>query len=535
MTKTALFTAVSLATLALAGAANAQVVTSTEVSNITTKVNLAGAVTPLTVASESVNGTANRRTTVTGGHNEVRFTTSGDGTVQLEPSTAYRITYALSGTATPTFLAQVQNTALTYTAATNIDCVASTAVAAGTGAGGSNSVSFIVTTKAVAGGVATAGNGICETITEFPAAFQIDLPFGVGALGAVSATISGALDPSNTNPGAATNRFSATGVTTLLAQSAAGYRIFVDATVDGVTNDTPTNLDNADLRTSLALGTSGAPFRTFLASGDTIIGAGGFTTATAPANAANATVYANYAADPLTAPSYTLSAGGDFTTLKPQIDGDDAAGGEIDFTVATNNLTATSGTSTVPLTGGARNIKLRVDGSPTASIASTPQPYTLTVTPIAPAANSTLVTPPAALVSQGLETVGLEGTNFIAPWFSGSQAQSQSQVRLSSTGAAVSNVRITIVNGVFNFNGSPTNFNDTMCAQTFAIPADGDLVITTATVTSCFGNFLRGDLQITVQAAPGALTAKMRNTSSNGTFETTLGRFSGAQAADASQ
>ncbi|QYF86428.1 hypothetical protein [Brevundimonas sp. PAMC22021] len=133
------------------------------------------------------------------------------------------------------------------------------------------------------------------------------------------------------------------------------------------------------------------------------------------------------------------------------------------------------------------------------------------------------------------ETIEREGTNFIAPWFSGSGAQSQSQIRMSSTGQASGAVRVTVTNGVFNFNGTPTTFPTTTCAQTFQVPADGDLVISTATMQSCFGTFTRGDVLITVEGASAGLTAKMRNTSPQGNFETTLGRYSGSNYATMGQ
>lgn len=133
-------------------------------------------------------------------------------------------------------------------------------------------------------------------------------------------------------------------------------------------------------------------------------------------------------------------------------------------------------------------------------------------------------------------TIVLDGTNFIAPWFSGSQAQTQSQVRLSNTGSAAATVRVSITNGVFNFNGSQTTFADATCGTgPFTLPVAGDLVLSSAVIKGCFGDFLRGDLLISVEAAGSGVTAKMRNTSANGTFETTLGRFSGAVASDASQ
>lgn len=131
-----------------------------------------------------------------------------------------------------------------------------------------------------------------------------------------------------------------------------------------------------------------------------------------------------------------------------------------------------------------------------------------------------------------LGSVTLEGTNFIAPWISGSQAQTQSTIRLSNTGSAAANVTLRITNGVFNFNGSPTNFNDADCSLgQLVLPAAGDLVITPAVMTQCFGAFTRGDLLITVEAEASVITAKVRNSNASGAFETSLGRYSGTSSA----
>jgi len=157
--------------------------------------------------------------------------------------------------------------------------------------------------------------------------------------------------------------------------------------------------------------------------------------------------------------------------------------------------------------------------------------YTATLTPTYAAGYTG-----SAIGAAAAGVITLDGTNFIAPWFSGSQAQTQSQVRLSNTGATNAVVRVSITNGVFNFNGQPTTFGDAACATgAFTLPVNGDLVLSNSVINQCFGAFLRGDLLISVEAAGSGVTAKMRNTSASGTFETSLGRYSGAQAADAAQ
>lgn len=129
------------------------------------------------------------------------------------------------------------------------------------------------------------------------------------------------------------------------------------------------------------------------------------------------------------------------------------------------------------------------------------------------------------------ERIDREGTNFIAPWTGGSQAGSQSVIRLSNTGAATGNVTVVLTNGIA---AGGVALADTSC-NLGAVPAAGDLVIGQPQLAACFPAFLRGDLLITVEGQATSLTAKMRNTSATGTFETTLGRYSGSTIAGAAQ
>lgn len=133
--------------------------------------------------------------------------------------------------------------------------------------------------------------------------------------------------------------------------------------------------------------------------------------------------------------------------------------------------------------------------------------------------------------SGALETIEREGTNFIAPWAGGSNAGSQSVIRLSSTGGASGTVYVTLSNAFVTAGVAKA---DDTC-EVGVVPAAGDLVIGQPQLKTCFGDFLRGDLLITVEGAPEQLTAKMRNSTANGTFETTLGRYSGSEYAGAAQ
>ena len=62
-------------------------------------------------------------------------------------------------------------------------------------------------------------------------------------------------------------------------------------------------------------------------------------------------------------------------------------------------------------------------------------------------------------------------------------------------------------------------------------PIEGELAISSADLTACFGAFTRGDVVVTIQAQPSALTAKARIASPNGTVvEQSLGGLQVQQA-----
>lgn len=524
MTKTILLTATALAAMAFAGAANAQVVSAAEVSNITVRATGAGpgfVVTnsPYGIATESnITAIADRRTLVAANNNDITFgTTAGR---LLEYGTTYTVTYALSGTATPTFAAQVSAGALTVGGVAAACVATGPSVVAGTGATGTNSVTFQFTTAAT-GTAGCAADGTVPTSIGATASFLLDVPFTIASVGGVTGTITGGIAASNTNAGANPNRFSTTASAANqveLVRSAAGYRIFADAAVDGATGDGP---DNADVATQLLLGTSGAPFRTL--STDKVIGAAGFITAPTTGMAG---IFAGLDATTLPNPTYTMSisaTGGDFSVLKPEVGVTDALG--TDATVATNNLSATVGTSGTPIADNtARSIGLRIEGAPTASIATTPQTYTVTVTPIAPLASGNVVTPPGAVTNASLETVGLQGTTFVAPWVQSSNANYNTVIRLSNSGAATGSVQLTLTSAL----NAPTR---TVCTATelsklSVISAGGELAINSADLTTCFGAFGRGDVSVTVLSLANNLTAKLRIVNpGNIVAEQSLGRF----------
>ena len=55
-----------------------------------------------------------------------------------------------------------------------------------------------------------------------------------------------------------------------------------------------------------------------------------------------------------------------------------------------------------------------------------------------------------------------------------------------------------------------------------AVPANGDLQVTSAQLTAHFGAFTRGDFRVTVNQPETGLVAKLRNTRDGQTFEQSL-------------
>jgi hypothetical protein len=157
---------------------------------------------------------------------------------------------------------------------------------------------------------------------------------------------------------------------------------------------------------------------------------------------------------------------------------------------------------------------------------TTPQAYSAVLN----VATSTASGVPAfAPVSSNLETTTVQGFRIDAPWFGGSRASTPSLVRLSnSSSVATGTVTLVLNNAVL---ASGESLTASTCQIATGVPATAELLIDTSRVTTCFGNFVRGDLAITVQGAVANLTAKMRVLSSNGSVsEQTLGNVSASTA-----
>jgi hypothetical protein len=56
-----------------------------------------------------------------------------------------------------------------------------------------------------------------------------------------------------------------------------------------------------------------------------------------------------------------------------------------------------------------------------------------------------------------------------------------------------------------------------------SIAGSNELVIAPADLTACFGDFIRGDVVVTIQATSASLTAKARNVTPTSVSELSLG------------
>ena len=298
------------------------------------------------------------------------------------------------------------------------------------------------------------------------------------------------------------------------------------------------------------LTTAGAGTDTFALIGPAVAGGNTYTTLSGDTNIGKTAIYVDVRAQRNLTPGNfvattdvtdaTVIVTGDFTAF------DGAAGTAGNPVLTTGNGAAAAITATLNAASTVATFAA-AQANVTQSLAIKPAGSAVTVTADggqipASAYNASLsfTLAPASFAAQAgasgaFETIEREGTNFIAPWTGGSQAQSQSVIRLSSTGTASGSVFVQLTNAYTSGNVA---IADPVSCNVGSVPAAGDLVIGQPALKACFGDFLRGDLLITVEGASAQLTAKMRNITPNstgGTFETTLGRYSGSTIAGAAQ
>lgn len=514
MTKNILLAATALTALAFAGAATATEITAAKVSNIA----LTTGVTPISyrLATETVAGTANAniKTSAVAGDNTV---TSGlGGLLRFDPGavgTNYTATYTLTGATFSTAITNAQ------VAVTNIGllCTVSTPNIVSGGGAGQNFVTvvFNVASNCTVGGAPTAPNGV-----------TFDIPFTMDS--ATTATVSASIGYTVASTSSAYG--GANGTVTLVSRA--------PAYTTGVSANT---LAGTTLPTQVALGTTPPAYVALVANGatnDNIIGSIKATTAAAGAAVtANATgVYASLAtpATAIPALTYTASLVGNYAVVKPNGATSDA--NALVGTVATPNFaSATPFTSaTLASSSGDLAIFATIAGGNTTSVTS---PVTSVASVTYVSATPTLTGAPQPITNANLETVGQQGTNFVAPWMPLANANNAATLRLSN-GGTIATGPISIVLSAPNSTVAATTNTCTIGqAQLSAdsstlvnggIPANGAIFILGTTLATCFGTTAQnGDVRVIVQGLKNELTAKVRvrNTVSGATYESSLGRL----------
>jgi hypothetical protein len=480
--------------------------------------------------------------------NATAFTVRADTATGFIPplgNTAYEVTFKLTGTANPTYIARTVAADLGAYGNNNLTFIGFSAGAAQTSnMVGLTSVNFSTCTISDVG-INSGGvgqntlayrfkvSGTCDSANSITSV-RIDSPFQIAAVGSVILTTT------YTTPSLGANPVDAGPSVQTLVNAVANY---TDIGI-GANPFNGTTLAGFNAGLQLPTAWAAAPaitgnntFTAYLATGpvDAIIGSvkGLYLPATGLGVQG---LYSNMAAGAM--PNLTASLAVTATTspvfaaMRPGLT--NVAGttaGTVSSTTATVNSTNTVATLAVPAFAGtgaailASNINVAVVANNNISVTTT-QAYSGTLTVSPPTGNAIAAFTP---VTANLETTTLQGFKIDAPWFGGSKAATPSLVRLSnSSSVATGTVTLVLNNPVL---ASGDTLTASTCSIAAGVPATGEFLIDTARVTTCFGNFIRGDLAITVQGAVQNLTAKMRVLSSNGSVsEQTLGNLTASTA-----
>ena len=493
--------AAAAVTALTAGSANALVLSGIKFSGKTLTVASTGVTATSYGLADSVITTtsSNMQTTTATADNTITGTLSST-TGRFAPGgsgTTYVATYSLSGTANPVFNDVVLASNVSFSGNTVAGCASPTASVVGGGAIGTNSVNISFTIP-----------NTCSTTdnTKYsPNAITIqNLQIKGTAAGTITASLGFKTSLDNVN-------YDGAAVSHPLVVTASPY--VVSATAD-------TKL------TLLAAGTGATPY-TSLKTGadfDSTIGNLKFVKATAGTGIADTTIYANLAAGALpdiTADVTLKATSGNFSTIVPTI------GSSTTGAVSTSDAALFNDKDLATTAAAGSDVKVAIASSNTTSLPSV-QTYTASITP--KLASSTLVSVPASVTDKALQSIGLEGTNFLAPWIAGSQSPSGFVLRISNNATnATSPITLTLRSPIYN---TGTTAGATTCTSAnlpalAKINGGGELLLGVTEMTTCFGDFKRGDLLVTVQAPKDNLSAKARLTTASGQVtEVSLGGLS---------
>jgi hypothetical protein len=454
--KKILMAAVAVSALS-AGAASAASITSATVSSFAVTTGAA-----YKIANETIFGTAGLNTTATAADNSVVGTVTAG---QLGVGT-YTVTFALSGPAS--FQSALTNSSLSsnVTTATTGTCVVAPTLVSG-GTAGATSVTYSVN---LSGTCSTSASAPVDN--RGPSAFTLAQPLTVTGLGSVTETVSFAQGGVSIDNG--------TSAPLTLISNVSGFT----TTASADTVATQWDLDGAAPYIAL----SGGAFDAVV--GSYIVGS-------------VAGVYVDAALGLASAEALTsnISVAADLTNLQVAVDGAGAV-------TLTRNAAKTAATATT-LANSTVARSLTVSTIVANTVSQSTKTFSLTVTPVSASSKFTV---PAAFTT-ALQSIALEGTNYLAPWVGGSQSSAGTSLRLSNSGLATGAVTLQL--GAAVYDAGTTAGATTCTASTLAklssISANSELVISNADLTTCFGDFKRGDVTVTVQAAAASLTAKARN------------------------
>ena len=491
MTKTLLLAATAVGAIAFAGSASAIDITSAQVSGTAAFDPSAASPTPYRLASQAVLGTSGLSTTTANTSVTSTLSANAGGLAAGTYIVRFEYTGIAGFTATPTL-----------TTPNAAGCTVANTLSTGGGTA-QNFVEFAVTVT-----------GTCATNPSFVVA----APFKITALNNVSVKSSVSLNGVQLDN-------SASAPSRTIVSVVNGYTTLLSGAVDNANGEA--NPDNADYPTRLALGTGATPYTGFTAAGnpqafDSVIGALGYTS--------NGTTYleldgegADLTSNAANQPAINVTINGAFQGLNVGLSTGDAAAVSVASTTNTGSqatfASVPAGRYNVVLTPVANNSTQLGGGNYNAAFATTGTNAKI---------NGTI-----QVGQTGLETVLLEGTNFVAPWL---QMQSQNYnaiVRISNIGgSATGPITLTLRAN----NGGTVNQT---CQLTQAMLTSGTLVgggidqnkaieFSGRTLANqCFGTTsTNADLQVTIQGTSTNLTAKVRiiNPDSSVT-ESALGRL----------
>jgi len=497
--KKILMAAVAVSALS-AGAANAVNISAANVSNVALTVPSittgSGTLSYTLASSATVVDTlgAPNANAATGATTDITATIGGTtATGVFDPNaggTNYSATYTLTNAV---FSSAVTNASVTLLGNGTLCAPGAVNVVSG-GAVGTSSVTAVFN---VPNTCSTSGTTIAPNAVKFVA------PFKVLSAGTVTGTVGFKVVATDS----AFNVSGVTGGAITLVKTAAPY-------TTKITADT--------VATTLGLSTSTAAVYSYLKTGaayDAVLGRIDVDLAAAPSSSTGA-IYADMNLGTRPAITYDLTVNatnGNFAVIKPGLGVNTTTGTAITL------ATTTAGSATqLGNAAGYGTVTAAISGTNTTSL-NAAQSYSATITPAL--ATNTLVATPAA-VTGALQTIGLEGVSFMAPWIGGSLSGSQSYIRVSNQGAAATGqvtVSLLSSNGAVSATSAGSVCTSSTVSKLSSIAANGELVISPTDLTACFGAFTRGDVVVTIQANSTSLTAKARNVTASTVSELSLG------------